>query len=192
MSRSLMESKPRLFAEKREASATRKFKGCATRQWINDNLNDAVNAQLAWEAAGDSPENQEVRTTLNSPEALRFFGLGVHTVADETSPEHEGFQTWHGYGDGKRFQIDVMTTVYIPSVNDIRAGWHLGSEFAAGFYAVADEQEAKYNVYLLWVQYQARLRSARKNRLKKAKSATGCSSKKAKVAGDPCTPKSTK
>jgi RHS repeat-associated protein len=135
-------------------------------KWIDGNLDSAVNAQLAFEAAGDGPENQEMRTTLNSPDALRLFGLAAHTVADETSPEHAGFQPWYGYGDGTvvASPIPTMMPGYYPSRNDRRAGAHVAAEFIAGFLDPADQEQAVQNVHNLWVQYQIRLEEARKRK----------------------------
>jgi hypothetical protein len=31
-----------------------------------------------------------------SPDALYAIGIAIHTVTDNTSPEHAGFQVWHG------------------------------------------------------------------------------------------------
>src|SRR5277367_6647011 len=103
--------------------------------------------------------------------------LAAHTKADEPSPEHIGFQTWHGIGDG----VISAEGTYNPSVNDYRAAWHYLREAASGRLNTNSQAEAEYNVYLLWVQYQSKLRAARKNKLVKDTSASGCSAKKAKV-----------
>lgn len=138
----------------------------AAGNWIDDNLDKAVDAQLAFEDGATSDSNKQARETLNSPDALHFFGLALHTVTDESSPEHIGFQTWHGFGDGA-----FVGAGYYPSLNDARAALHAGEERISSISpfktTVELREKARRDAYQLWLIYQARLRAARKNRAKK-------------------------
>jgi hypothetical protein len=65
----------------------------ATNDWIEQNEHDAKEIQAEWIASGH---------TGISPAALAAFGNAAHTIADEHSPAHEGFQrvnhwtiAWH-------------------------------------------------------------------------------------------------
>ena len=53
--------------------------------YISGQVQDAQQAQAAWEAAGN---------TGLSPAALTAFGNALHTVTDRTSPAHQGEQPW--------------------------------------------------------------------------------------------------
>jgi RHS repeat-associated protein len=137
----------------------------ASDKWVNDNIDSAVNAQLTFEAAGDSPENQAMRGTLNSPDALRFFGFAAHERADETSPEHAGFQPWYGAYDGAVLMGTEDENVgYIPTRNDLRGAAHVGKEIIHGYDDPADRAQAVQNVHNLWIQYQTKLEEARKRK----------------------------
>ena len=55
----------------------------ATDDWIEQNEHDAKEIQDEWIASGHSGI---------SPAALAAFGNALHTIADERSPAHAGFQ----------------------------------------------------------------------------------------------------
>ena len=61
-----------------------------TSNYINQNERSAAQIQADWVASGH---------TGISPDALAAFGNALHTVTDMTSPEHEGYQRWHGKWD---------------------------------------------------------------------------------------------
>lgn len=128
-------------------------------QFIDTNINAAVAAQLAWEDAASSPDQKAVRETLNAPDALRFFGTALHTVTDVWSPEHVGFQTWHGWG-----------LAYSP-IHNAQALYHVTMEKhdggSTGVSNVAARQMAEYEARLLWDRYQSLLKQARKKREQK-------------------------
>jgi hypothetical protein len=57
--------------------------------FIKQNEHDAEDLQKQWIASGH---------TGLCPAALKAFGNALHTITDETSPSHEGFQKWNGAG----------------------------------------------------------------------------------------------
>lgn len=66
--------------------------GRLSRQFINEEINAAVDAQIKYEndrgvvsRSGESPL---------ADEALRHLGYAIHTATDATSPEHRGYQPW--------------------------------------------------------------------------------------------------
>jgi len=77
----------------------------------------------------------------------------LHTTTDAFSPEHQGFQVWHGIG-------------WTQPINDIRAAWHVTTEFISGHTPFgageAGKEEAEYAARVLWAQYQLMLEAARK------------------------------
>jgi hypothetical protein len=59
-----------------------------TEDWIDQNEHDAKDLQDAWLASGHSGI---------CPAALAAFGNALHTIADERSPAHAGFQKVNGW-----------------------------------------------------------------------------------------------
>jgi hypothetical protein len=57
--------------------------------FIRDEERDAQQIQAQWIASGH---------TGISPQALAHFGNALHTITDELSPAHAGFQPWYGQG----------------------------------------------------------------------------------------------
>jgi hypothetical protein len=68
-----------LFQRKAEAQA-------AYKRFVADNKRNAYETQLAYVGKGN------VGLSL---EALGQFGVALHAILDETSPAHEGFQSWN-------------------------------------------------------------------------------------------------
>lgn len=154
-------------------------------QWIDTNINEAVAAQLKWEDSASSPAEEAKRETENAPDALKFFGYALHTVTDVWSPEHVGFQTWHGYGDGSYASPDPRS--YRPSRNDFRGLSHVIREWGSGISPLttgaAARQMAEYEANLLWTLYQDKVNEARKKKGKKKPKTCGtCPSHMASVA----------
>jgi len=155
----------------------------AAGEWIDENLNNAVQAQLAWENQPSDMNDQRPREMENAPDALKFFGYALHTVTDMWSPEHIGFQEWDGFGDG---QFD-MSLGYFPSYNDVKAVTHVRREVyssnAPGVISSRSEQlrgMAEYEARLLWERYQSMLNEARKKRDQSSSGSTSSGHKKHK------------
>lgn len=56
-------------------------------EFVSDRFDQARRQQAAWSNLGNPGL---------SPAALLIFGQGLHSLQDETSPQHRGFQKWHG------------------------------------------------------------------------------------------------
>jgi hypothetical protein len=123
-------------------------------KFIENNLKEAIDNQLKWEAAGN---------TGDSPAALKFFGYSLHTVTDAKHPGHEGYQPWFGLGG---------------SLGTDNSGASLAHSFghmAAHAFDRAPQvlqprmQEAKHAAIVAarfhWLLYQKRLREERLRRL---------------------------
>lgn len=140
-------------------------------QFVDTNINAAVAAQLSWEEQASSSDQEAVRETLNAPDALRFFGRALHTVTDVWSPEHVGFQTWNGYGDGTLIMGGPDGAQYVPSHNDHLAAKHVVKEWGSGWSPLltgtAARHQAEESARMLWLRYQDELNEARKKRKKK-------------------------
>ena len=61
----------------------------------NESVDDAVKESAQW----ISDWKKAAQRTSDQNTALYAFGVAFHTVSDMTSPEHEGFQVWHGIVD---------------------------------------------------------------------------------------------
>ncbi|HEV2420658.1 MAG TPA: RHS repeat-associated core domain-containing protein [Candidatus Acidoferrales bacterium] len=130
--------------------------------FIDTNINQAVAAQLAWEDSASSPAEESVRETLNAPKALYFFGEALHTVTDEYSPEHAGFQNWHG-ADAP-FDVVHGNDLSGPTGKNMRLMYHGAMEGVASMLAFAAQHRAEEEARMLWLRYQDALKEARKKR----------------------------
>jgi hypothetical protein len=144
--------------------------------WIDSNLDKAVDAQLAYEAEG--PHNLWVGESQNSMDALQYFGAAAHTVSDSTSPEHVGFQLWFGADDALPLPPGPHTMLSLV---------HVAREHYDATHAKASQEEAVYEVRLLWAIYQAKLKAAREKKEKeeeqKRNQTGGCPSGKTGAIG---------
>jgi RHS repeat-associated protein len=127
--------------------------------WVDSNIDKAVEAQLDYDDKHVIDTNDPLDSG-NSPDALKYFGAAAHTVSDETSPEHVGFQVWAGVGVGS-FGGLMMDPASIMAARHV-----ITEKFYDGRYAKANKAEAEYEVALLWTLYQAKLEKAREKKKK--------------------------
>jgi hypothetical protein len=108
--------------------------------YVNSELQSAVREQLDYESYG----NEGI-----SDNALIYFGHALHTVTDEPSPEHDGFQPWY--------------CLVCPS-----ALFHSAAEEYSARSSNEADAEKRYLAHVkanrLWAQYQAALAAERKRR----------------------------
>jgi hypothetical protein len=107
--------------------------------FINDNLNRAVLAQLDYEASSGRNASEDPE----SDKAMWYFGQALHTVTDASSPWHNDFQTSWGPG------------------NPLGSLGHVIGEYLGAPFHMGKEEEAVYSGMVLWSQYQNQLQQAR-------------------------------
>lgn len=107
-------------------------------EFISDNLDKAVKAQLAWE---DFAPNG-----TNSPVALFYLGEALHTVMDRESPWHE--QVWWGV------------------LNPAASFSHAGAEFSIGRLQTQAIAMTETQMRQLWAEFQKMLEEARRRKEK--------------------------
>ena len=114
----------------------------ATQNYIDTEMAAAVSAQIAYENNGGKGY---------SDDALTHFGHAEHTITDETSPEHAGYQPW--YCSFCRSGVE-----------------HIRAEGRSAVSSAAKDEEARHLAYVraawLWQQFQAQLAEARKKQTK--------------------------
>jgi RHS repeat-associated protein len=124
-----------------------------TENYINTEIDAAVNAQMEFESKGNKGD---------SDDALNHFGHALHTVTDRTSPEHRGYQPWY--------------CLYCYS-----AWKHHDAEEDSAKSANQRDEEARYQAHVetarLWNTYQSKLKEERKKK-KKKEAASGLDLKK--------------
>jgi RHS repeat-associated protein len=111
----------------------------------NENLAHAVGFQMMWESQGRRGD---------SPNAIYFFGLALHTITDGTSPMHwfSSFTPWMGLGDPMR---NLAALGHGMAESSIGAYERIKAE---SFYA------ARVEASWLWGKYQRMLEEARKKK----------------------------
>ncbi|MHB8652645.1 MAG: RHS repeat domain-containing protein [Terriglobia bacterium] len=111
--------------------------------FIEENLQEAVRAQMDWESKHGGPDDGKVYL---SNDALDFFGTALHTATDRTSPWHSGNQTWWGV------------------LNPAASFGHFLGERWLGPSQEEAIGEAEYQARLLWTRFQNMLKEEREKK----------------------------
>jgi len=115
-------------------------------EFVDAQLNQAVDAQLKWESRWTFAEPGW------APDAMLHFGNALHTVTDNTSPQHQGFQAWHGMG---------LTDARSRGFNFARATVHFFRETYSARNDANALANARVQAVVLWQTFQRKLEEAR-------------------------------
>jgi RHS repeat-associated protein len=116
--------------------------------FVESHLDTAVQYQIQWENAGNSGWN---------PGALFQFGMALHTVTDADSPWHDHYQeAWGHYWD------------------PLGSAGHAAGEYFLGTkrFSAVELAQARYDAWLLWVEFLNKLAEERKKQEEQKKQKT--------------------